>query len=230
MRRGWMLAGIGLIALVLCAPAAAQAENKHGAPAAKAGENNGEDELHKDIEAEAKHVKQDLFSWAMDLGIWTLVVFVLLLIILGKFAWKPMLQGLEHREKSIHAALHEAQQARDEAAHLRRQLEEQMRKANDQAREILDEARRAAERSTAEMTAEAHKKLQADQDRFQREMALQAEQARRELQMHVAQLATLVASKAIRRQVNSDDQRQLVDEALAEMRQAGDGRSKTALV
>jgi F-type H+-transporting ATPase subunit b len=105
-----------------------------------------------------------------------------------------------------------------------------MRKANDQSREILDEARRAAERTTGELIAEAHKKIQADQERFQREMALQYEQARRDVQAQVAHLATLVASKVLRRQINADDQRQLVDEAVAEMRQAGNGRRETAVV
>ena len=230
MRRALLLLGIGLIAFVLCAPAAARAEKKHGDAPAKAGEKNGEDGAGKEISGEDKEVSHDLFGWAMDLGIWTLVVFLVLLAVLGKLAWKPMLQGLEHREKAIHAALHEAQQARDEAAQLRTQFESKMREANDQSRAILDEARRAAERTTAEMTAEAHKKLQADQDRFQRELALQAEQARRDLQMQVAQLATLVASKVIRRQMNHDDHRQLIEEALAELRQVGNGRQQTALV
>jgi F-type H+-transporting ATPase subunit b len=126
--------------------------------------------------------------------------------------------------------LHEAQQAREEAARLRAQLEEQMRKANDQARTLLDEARRAGERTTAEMVAEAHKKIQAEHERLQREMNLAYAQARRDLQSQAAQLATLVASKVIRRQMNHDDHRQLVEEALAELRQTGDGRQQTALV
>jgi F-type H+-transporting ATPase subunit b len=228
MRRGWLLVALGLLALVLSAPAVTAADEKHGG--AKAAGHNDEGPAGKELSKEGQGVQRDLFGWAMDLGIWSLVVFLLLLFVLGRFAWKPMLQGLEHRERAIHSALHEAQQARDEAARARVQLEEQMRKANDQARGILEEARRAAERTTAEMTAEAHKKMQAEQERLQREMQLQYEQARRDIQTQVAQLATLVAGKVIRRQVNADDHRQLVDEAVAELRQAGDGRRDTALV
>jgi F-type H+-transporting ATPase subunit b len=214
--------GTVLVALALCVPAA-RAQNKHGG-------HKFEGEVTKELSEESKEVQRDLFAWAMDLGIWTLVVFLVLLFVLSKFAWKPMLQGLEHREQAIHSALHEAQQARDEAQRLKSQFEEQMSKANDQARGVLDEARRAAERTTAEMIAAGHKKIQADQERFQREMTLQYEQARRDIQTQVAQLATLVASKVIRRQVNADDQRQLVDEAVAELRQAGNGRRETAVV
>src|SRR5215469_11990047 len=143
MCRGWLLMAIGLLVLTSCVPAAARVENPPHDGGAKAAEGN----LNKELTEESKEVKHDLFSWAMDLGIWTLVIFLVLLFVLGKFAWKPMMQGLEHRERAIHSALHEAQQAREEASRLRAQLDEQMRKANDQARQILDEARRAAERS-----------------------------------------------------------------------------------
>jgi F-type H+-transporting ATPase subunit b len=229
MHRGWLLLlGVGLLALALCVPAAARAENQHGG--AGADEKNVKDDIHKELKEEGKEGKRDLFAWAMDLGIWTLVVFLLLLFVLSKFAWKPMLQGLEHRERAIHSALSEAHQARDEAARLRSEFEDQMRKANDRAREIADEARRAAERTTAEMIADAHEKIQADHDRLQREMTLAHEQALRDIQSQAAQLATLVSSKVIRRHLSTEDHRQLVDEALSELRQAGDNRQRTALV
>ena len=226
MCRGWLLMAIALLVLTSCAPATARVEN----PPHDGGGKVAEDDLGKELTEEGKEVKHDLFGWAMDLGIWTLVIFLVLLFVLGKFAWKPMMQGLEHRERAIHSALHEAQQARDEAAQLRTQFEEQMRLADDRARQVLDEARRAAERSTAEMTADAQKKIQAEHDRLKREMTREYEQARRDIQTQVAQLATLIASKVIRRQVSHDDHRQLVDEALTELRQVGDGRRQGAVV
>lgn len=221
MQRGLLIVGIGLVAFLLCVPA-----SSHAADAAKHPADQ------KDVAKDHKQgedVKQDLFGKAMDLAIWTFIVFLLLLFILSKFAWKPMMQGLEHRERAIHSALNEAQQAREEAARLRAQLEEQMRKANEQSRQILDEARRAAERTTGEMVAEAHKKIQAEHERLQREMNLAYAQARRDLQTQSAELATLVASKVIRRQMNHDDHRRLVEEALAELRRTSDGQQKTAL-
>jgi F-type H+-transporting ATPase subunit b len=225
MRRGWLLMAIGLLAFILCAPATGRAEKNPPEGPVEKVEHKADENLTK----EAQHESHDLFGWAMDLGIWTLVIFLLLLLVLSKFAWKPMMQGLEHRERAIHSALHEAQQARDEAAKLRTQFEEQMRLADDRARQVLDEARRAAERTTTEMTADAQKKIQAEHDRLKREMTREYEQARRDIQTQVAQLATLIAGKVIRRQVNHDDHRQLVDEALAELHQTGNGRQETAL-
>lgn len=226
MRLVLLLLGIGLIALALWSAPAARAEDKHEGGAIDKTEHNAD----KTFGHESERVKKGLFDWAMDLGIWTLVVFLLLLLVLSKFAWKPMMQGLEHRERAIHSALHEAQQARDEAARFRAQFEEQMRKANDQSREILDEARRAAERTTAEMIAEAHEKIQAEHVRLQREMAMAHDQAVRDIQTQAAQLATLVSSKVIRRHLNNEDHRQLVDEAIVEMREAGDSRQRNAFV
>jgi len=183
------------------------------------------DELEIELEPEKTFVEQ-----MADLGIWTVVVFAIMLWLLRKYAWKPILEGLQRRESSIQSALEEAQQAREEAARLRAQLEEQLRNAHEQAHALLEEARRAAERTTAEMIAEAHKKIQAEHERLQREMELAYAQVRRELQTEAAKLATLVAAKVIRRQINYDDHRQLIEEALSELRQVSNGQQQTAFV
>jgi F-type H+-transporting ATPase subunit b len=226
MQRGLRIVGIGLLALAFGMSASIRAEGPHNDDAKAMRDHSDAAPDHK----KADETEQDLFGKAVDLGVWTLVVFLLLLFILSKFAWKPMMQGLEHRERAIHSALQEAQQAREEAVRLRAQLEEQLRHVNDQARQILDEARRAAERTTAEMIAEAHKKIQAEQERLQREMNLAYAQALRDLQTEAARLATLVASKVLRRQISYDDHRQLIEEALAELRQTSNGRQQSALV
>ena len=130
-----------------------------------------------DEEAEVNH---DLFGRAIDLGIWTLVVFLLLLFVLSKFAWKPMMQGLEHRE-----ARHPFGPARSAAGPRRsgpspRSTGRTDAEGQRTSAQILDEARCAAERTTAEMIAEAHKKIQAEHERLQREMNLAYDQARRD--------------------------------------------------
>lgn len=224
MYRGLRILGIGLMVSILCLSAPLRADNVHG---------EGVKTDHKDADAHHENgneQKHDLFAKATDLAIWTLLVFFILLIVLSKFAWKPMMLGLEHRERAIHSALHEAQQAREEAARLRTQLEEQMRQANEKARQMIEEARRAAERTAAELTAEAHKKIQAEHERLKQEMSLAYDRAKRELQTQVVQLSTLVASKVLRHQINSDDHRRFMDEAIAELHQVGNGRQQTALV
>lgn len=244
MRRFGVVCGL-FLALLACPallPTAGAAEKKTHRIMDQGGErydlDNREDrerlidrlKAGEDLEIVELKSESSFLEQMADLGIWTIVVFVIVLLVLTRYAWKPMLEGLQKRESSIQSALDEAQKAREEAARLRSEFDEQVRKANDQARQVLDEARRAAERTTAEMTAEAHKKIQAEQERLQRELKLAFEQARRDLQAEAAQLATLVAGKVIRRQMNHDDHRQLVDEALVELRQIGNGRKETALV
>jgi F-type H+-transporting ATPase subunit b len=162
----------------------------------------------------------DIFDWALDLTIWTVVVFLVLLGVLTKYAWGPMLTGLQKREQNIHAAVAEAQAARDEAEKLRVLLKKDMDQAADRVRQIMDDARRDAQHTTDEMIAKARGEIQAERERLRREIEMAKDQALHELWAQTAQLAALVSSKAIRRSLTAEDHRRLVDEALAELQNA----------
>src|SRR5207302_5294192 len=81
----------------------------------------------------------------LDLAIWTVVVFLVLVFVLSRFAWKPMLAGLKQREDSIRGALAEAAKAREEAHALRTQLQQEMGQAHEKVRAIIEEAKRDAQ-------------------------------------------------------------------------------------
>jgi len=167
----------------------------------------------------------DILSPRFDLGIWSIIIFVLLLVVLWKFAWGPMLQGLHHREQTIHQAVEEAVRARDEAQRLREQLQREMDHAHEKVRELLEDARRDADQNTAQMLAKAKADIQTERERLHREIETATDQALQQIWNQTAQLAVLVSTKAIRRQLTPDDHHRLVDEALAEVRQAsGNGR------
>ncbi len=163
--------------------------------------------------------KPNLLEPRYDLGIWTIIIFVLLLLVLRKFAWGPMLEGLQKREDAIQSALDEAQKARTEAHQLRDQLALEMAKAHEKVRDILDEGRRDAERLSAEITAKARADIQTDRDRLHREMQMEFEQARQKLWNQTAQIAALISTKAIGRHLTPEDHRRFLDEALADLRQ-----------
>jgi F-type H+-transporting ATPase subunit b len=154
-------------------------------------------------------------SW--DLGLWTVVVFALLLFVLRKWAWKPWLEGIHRRESNIKEALAEAQKARAEAQQIRAELQKEMSGAHDRVRQIMDDARRDAQRAKEEMISQARAEIQAERERLQREVSTARDQALKELWTQTAQLATLVSAKAIRRHLSVDDHRRLVDEAIAEL-------------
>ena len=206
--RGWF--AIVVVAAVLGLLAAAPAR------AAKEGDKP---EQHPQQEHK-EHADESFFGRALDLGIWTVVVFLVLLFVLKKYAWKPMLEGLDKREREIHAAVEESRKAREEAQALHQQLEAERIKGAEQVRAMLDEARRDAERLRDQRKAEAEAEIQAERDRLRRELATARDQVLKETLDTTAQLATMVAAKAIRRQLTADIQRDLVDEALGDMKRA----------
>jgi F-type H+-transporting ATPase subunit b len=166
--------------------------------------------------------KPNLFDpRSLPLGIWSLVVFALLLFVLGRYAWRPMLEGLRRREESIKSAIDEAQKTREEAQNLRTQLERQLAQAHEKVREIIDEGRRAAQQMQQEMINKARAENQTERERLRREIETAKDQALHDIWNQTAQLATLISAKAIRRQITEADHRHLVDEALSELHQAG---------
>jgi F-type H+-transporting ATPase subunit b len=154
----------------------------------------------------------------IPLGIWTIVVFVILLVVLKKYAWGPILEGLQKREQTIQTALEEAQKAREEAQRMREQWQREVDQAHLKVAAILDEGRRNAKALTDEMIAKARAEIQAERDRLRREIENAKNQAVQEIWNQAAQLATAISAKAIRRQISVDDHRRLVDEALAELK------------
>jgi F-type H+-transporting ATPase subunit b len=216
-----VLFAAGLLVGVLVAGPAAGADNPPPLQAEQAADPHGP------AQAKGGHGKSSgVLDLSADLGLWTLIVFVLLLLVLRKLAWRPMLEGLQKREQAIHSALEEAQKARDEARHVRAQLQAQLDKAAETVREILDEARRDAQYTKDQMIAEAHKAIQDERARLHREIETAKDQTLQEMFTQTAQLAALLATKAVRRELSLDDHRRLLDEALAELRAAGSKRPR----
>jgi F-type H+-transporting ATPase subunit b len=167
---------------------------------------------------------RDIFEWALDLGIWTIVVFLVLMFVLKKYAWGPMLEGLHKREENLFSAIEDARKAREEASRLRETIQRELDKIGEQARKEMDEARRHGQQLIEEMKAKSLKEIQEDRDRLHREINLARDQALKQIWDQTAQLATLVSAKAIHRQITVDDHRRLVDEALAEMQHSGEAK------
>ncbi len=182
------------------------------------------DEFIKDLQS--GHVegsiesKKDVNILALkwDLGLWALVVFLLLLFVLGRFAWKPMLEGLQKREETIRGSVEEAKRTREEMEQMREQFKAEMDAAYAKIPQLMDAARRDAERMAEEMRAKAVAEIQAERQRLRHELDVARDQALQALWTQAATLATLISAKAIGRALSEDDHRRLLDEALQEMR------------
>src|SRR5580700_8540798 len=97
----------------------------------------------------------DILAPRFDLGIWTIVVFVGLLVILSRTAWKPMLEGLKKREETIRSSIEEAKKTRDEMEQLRTKFKIEMDQAYAKIPLLMDEARREAQQMQEEMRTKA---------------------------------------------------------------------------
>jgi F-type H+-transporting ATPase subunit b len=161
--------------------------------------------------------KPNITEPRFDLTIWSIIIFVILFLVLRKFAWGPILEGLKKREASIESAIDEAKKVREEMARAQADFQRQLAEANQEIPRLLEEARRDAERLKEEMRAQAAADINAERQRLRREIDVAKDQALQEIWGQAANLATVISAQAIRRSLSPDDHRRLVDEALAQI-------------
>jgi F-type H+-transporting ATPase subunit b len=150
-----------------------------------------------------------------DLAFFTFVVFLLLLAILGKFAWGPIVASLEKREEAIAKHIADAERMNQEAKALLAQYEEKLAAAASQVREMMEDARRDAEHTRQTILAEAKSGADAERARSLREIESATDAALETLAERSAQLAVELAGKILKFKLSSDDHARLIQEALA---------------
>jgi F-type H+-transporting ATPase subunit b len=166
------------------------------------------------LAAEAEAGEPSLFSGDLGNSIWTILIFVLVLIILGKFAWGPILKTLQARESFIHDALAKAKRDRDEAEARLKEYEERLATARAEATGIVDEGRRDAEAVKRKVEAEAKDSADKMIERARHEIQLATDAATRSLYQLSAKLATDMAARVIGRELTPQDHERLIAEAI----------------
>jgi F-type H+-transporting ATPase subunit b len=151
------------------------------------------------------------------LAIWTLVVFVVLLFVLGRFAWKPLLVALHQREHHLQHVLEETERARNESESLLAEHRRQMARAADEVRAVLDKARQDAQATADQMVKQAHDEADAARQRAQRDIAAARDQALSEIWQKAADTAVAVAGRVLATELSPDDHRRLLDAAIREL-------------
>ncbi len=158
-----------------------------------------------------------LLSPAFGTVIWASIAFIVVLLLMRRMAWGPILKALSDREESITAALNEAEKARLEMATLSDENERLLKEARKERDSILTEARETA----AQMVAEARAKAQAEADRdlanARDAIAVERKAAVAELKAEVASLSIDIAERLMRQQLErNDEQQQLVNKLIDE--------------
>jgi F-type H+-transporting ATPase subunit b len=144
--------------------------------------------------------------------LWTLITFSILAILLARFAWKPLLQTLQDREKTIKDALDQAQKAKAEAEETLRRNQEVLSQARRETAQIIEQGKREAEGQKAEILAQARKEAQDLVEQGKKQVQYEQKQAMDQLRRQVADLAIQAAERLIARSLDDSKQRELVDD------------------
>jgi F-type H+-transporting ATPase subunit b len=161
----------------------------------------------------------DLLTPGIGLIFWQALVFLLLVVLLGKMAWKPILNSLKERDESIQQALEAAEKARQEMATLKADNEILLKQAREERDKILRESREVANRMKEEAQLEA--RSQADKIIADARAAIDIEKqaALKEVKIQVAQFALEIAEHLLKKNLSSDDaQKKLVRDYLEDLK------------
>ena len=164
-----------------------------------------------------KAAEPSLIDINFGLMFWTLVTFVIVLVVLKKYAFGPIQDAIDARRTAIEADIDAAQSAREEAQSALAEYRQALAESRKEATKILDDARRVSEeqrkKAIAELEAEKTRLLERAKDEIDAE-------TRNSLQTIKAQLAELTvatAEKVVRTRLDEEEQRRLIDEALADV-------------
>ena len=171
------------------------------------------------LTAAAQEHEVSLSPFAGNVGnaVWTLVIFVLVVILLGKFAWGPVLGLLKQREEFIHKSLSDAKHDRDEAEARLKEYAAKLQSAQREAIGIVEEARRDAERLREELRERARIEADTMIKNAERQVQLETSRALQQIRKEAVDLSVTIASKLLQRNISKDDNQKLIDEALSQM-------------
>jgi F-type H+-transporting ATPase subunit b len=167
------------------------------------------------------HVAQKDFespAWFQtDLAVWSFAVFLALLALLTKFAWKPIMQGLEKREEGIARQIAETKASNEEAKRMLASYERRLAEASQEVRDMLEEARRDAETTKQSIVAEARKAADDEKARAKHEIQLAKDDALSQIAEKAGHLAVEVAGKFLRDRLGPEEQARLVRDSVASL-------------
>ncbi|MGV2339179.1 MAG UNVERIFIED_CONTAM: F0F1 ATP synthase subunit B [Planctomycetaceae bacterium] len=150
-----------------------------------------------------------------DLSLFTIVAFVFFLVVLGKLAWKPMIEGLDKREAGIRKAIDDAEENRRKSEAMLADYQKKLREAEQTVQAMVAEARRDAERTSKDLIASAQKEVDQIRIRAREEIRQAKDTALAEVFSQINSQVILAAEHVLGRTLGDADQDRLVTEALA---------------
>ncbi len=158
-----------------------------------------------------------LIKPGVGLMIWTLAVFFITLVALRRYAFPAISRALDKRQQAIEESIDTAERTRQEAEKLLGEYRERLKEAREQADEIVQRARQTADAHESEGKERGQELIAEAQRRAERDIAAATDRALSDLRREVADLTVLATEKVTRKALTDEDQRRLVEEALAEL-------------
>jgi len=148
---------------------------------------------------------------------WTVVTFVILMIVLKKLAWKPILTALDQRESSIRESLEKAEKAKEEAEKILLENKERLAKADEESKKLVNKSREYAEGLKEQLLKESKEQAQKIINDATQEIERQRESAFEELKSQVAEIAVEAAEKILKENLNKETQKKIADNYINEI-------------
>ena len=158
-----------------------------------------------------------IFSGDIFTALFTIVLFLLLVAVLGKWAWGPILAGLQKREEHICHTIEDADKARVEAERVLQEYQNQLASARKEAQEILAKGRVDAIQLADQFKHQAQEEAQSLRQQAARDIQTAKEQALKEIYEQSTEIATDLASRIIKKTLSPEDHRHLLQESLSRL-------------
>ena len=211
------------LALPLClllglaaVPALAQEGHTSSTPEVVEGAGGHSEEVSGDSSLFAKPGPKEIAT-----SLIVLIVFAALVAVLGKYAWGPISKSLEAREGKIRDDIEAAERARAQAENSQREYKDQMAGAEQRVRDLMAQAQADGQQLATRIKMQAQEEAEEIKERAMRDIEQSRREAVEQVRTEAATLATAVAEKILRREVNHDDQQRLIDESLSEFATVG---------
>lgn len=159
----------------------------------------------------------DLLAINPGLIFWTAVTFVILLLLLRKFVWGPILDAVDRREQSLKIMFDNAEQAKKEAQELLERYEGQLAQAREEVNKIIEEGKSKAGKSTDEIIAKARTEATDLLERAKVEIIRERDTAAAEIREHVVKISLKAAERLIQKTLQERDHRQFIEQAISEI-------------
>jgi F-type H+-transporting ATPase subunit b len=153
------------------------------------------------------------------LFIWTIVTFLVLLALLAKFAWRPLLAALDTRQNAIRKSLDDAQQARQDLERLNAESAQIIARSRQEADAIITQSRADGDRLREEIRQKARAEADLIVKNAERQIQLETSRALEQIRHEAVDLSVMIASKIIQRNLTREDNERLIDEALRQVQQ-----------